>query len=273
MTGADSFIGKNVSIFLSKKNEIKEITNAELVITSSYDLLRELKEFAPSVVINCAEYGNNNPRETHEAKINEINYRWTIKLLDASRTLDIPLFIQTSQMPVNPDSTFAYCKKLSNQYCETLQRNNESDTKIIIFKLLSAYGYYDNQQNLIPKIILNSLKKKTIDLDNPEYQNDFIFIDDICKAYDKASKLRINNTFYLGTGFTSKIKEIIELYKRIDPIISVRWGKKITDYPFTEPDIIKTIKELNWKPKTTLEEGLRKTTDWFANNIDSYQIY
>ena len=94
------------------------------------------------------------------------------------------------------------------------------------------------------------------------------YIDDIIEAFIlSCKKENIKGIYNLGSGKEIKLKEIINILKEYINL------KVKFDKPYRENeiwhyylDISKTKKELNWKPKIELKEGLKRTLNWWKNN-------
>ena len=98
---------------------------------------------------------------------------------------------------------------------------------------------------------------------------DFIFIDDVVEAwYQAAIKTKSKNKIYnIGTG---KKTTILQLLKIISKVIK----KKIQiselegtpgDFKGCYSNISKITKDLNFKPKVSLENGLKTFYKWAKN--------
>jgi GDP-L-fucose synthase len=98
---------------------------------------------------------------------------------------------------------------------------------------------------------------------------DFLYVDDVAKAI-----LFLTKNYYkcqlinIGSGKEVSIKYLAKL---ISNIIGYK-GKIIFDnsYPDGTPRKIlnvSRIKNLGWKPIYNLQEGLKKTIDWYILNI------
>lgn len=99
---------------------------------------------------------------------------------------------------------------------------------------------------------------------------EFLFVDDLADAcvflMENYSYNDIGEFINIGTGKEIKIKDLAALIKDV-----VGFEGQIK-YDHTKPDgmprkvsDISRIKALKWKPKTGLEDGLRKTYDWYVN--------
>jgi GDP-L-fucose synthase len=97
---------------------------------------------------------------------------------------------------------------------------------------------------------------------------EFLYVDDLADAcvflMEKYDYRDIGEFINLGTGTDVTIKELAELVKRI-----VGYESEII-HDLTKPDgtpkkllDISRIKSIGWSPKTSLEEGIRKTYEFF----------
>ena len=73
----------------------------------------------------------------------------------------------------------------------------------------------------------------------------------------------------MGTGKEYTNDEVIETFFKVTgkkvPVKKGEFPKRMWDMPHWTADISKTKRLLNWKPKFTLEEGLKNTYLWFKN--------
>ena len=74
----------------------------------------------------------------------------------------------------------------------------------------------------------------------------------------------------VNIGYTKEIT-ILELAEKIKEITQSKSSLEFHSLPKDDPkrrcpDTTKLEKEVNWKPNITLEEGLKKTIDWFSKN-------
>jgi GDP-L-fucose synthase len=99
---------------------------------------------------------------------------------------------------------------------------------------------------------------------------EFLYVEDTAEAiilasekYDKPDPVNI------GAGFEITIKELVELLvKLMDYKGKIIWDKTKPDgQPRRMLDTSKAYKEFGFKAKTKFEEGLRKTFDWYYQNI------
>jgi nucleoside-diphosphate-sugar epimerase len=177
---------------------------------------------------------------------------------------------------LNPDNLYGITKAAGTMYCQYMSK--KLSLPIVIMRLFAVYGYFEDKDRLIPTIIKSCLTNTELNLSTPYSVRDFIFIEDIVDAYLKA----INNIkkikgeiFNLGTSKQAKIAQVVDLVKKLThSSIEPHYGEVIPVQ--TEPktwaaDISKIRDLLNWQPKYSLEEGLKKNVEWFKEHLSLYR--
>jgi len=151
--------------------------------------------------------------------------------------------------------------------------------QVTVTNCSNNYGPYQFPEKLIPLVINNLLNKKPV----PVYGDgmnirDWLYVEDHCEAiWSVIEKGRRGSTYNVG-GNNEKTN--LDIINTLCSIMSELTGEPLYEYKklivFVEDrpghdrryaiDSSKIQKELGWKPRTTFENGLRKTAEWYANN-------
>jgi GDP-L-fucose synthase len=138
-----------------------------------------------------------------------------------------------------------------------------------------SYSLDSKSIRIIPILIRDILKakkenKKVLELTGTkDASREFIYAEDCAEGIIKATEL-YNKPYpiNLGTGKTIKIGELADKIKSI-----IKYEGKLswkTTYSDTQPerfsDISKARKEFGFEAKTSLDDGLRKTIEWYLKN-------
>jgi len=105
-----------------------------------------------------------------------------------------------------------------------------------------------------------------------EQTRDYTYIDDAVDATIAAalSRQAIGGDYNIGTGTETSVMQlantIIELTESNSPIRHVE-NRDIDNIRRRRIDISKTVKELQYKPNYTIEQGLKATVKWFLHSI------
>jgi dTDP-glucose 4,6-dehydratase len=143
---------------------------------------------------------------------------------------------------------------------------------ITITNCSNNYGPYQFPEKLLPLAITNLLEGKKVPVyGDGQYVRDWLYVEDHCRAIEEVLiRGKAGETYCVG-GLTEDITNI-DLIKRVLALM----GKTENDIEYVKDrpghdrrytiDWSKINKELGWKPKFELDEYLKKTIDWYAEN-------
>jgi len=291
ITGHDGFLGTNIVKHLSKKFEIIGISNADKnteIFQITQDIRKTSVEEIPKDVfciihlaaLTDVKYCEENPRECFD-----VNFNGTLNMLEISRKLKSKfIYFSTSHVyglpkklpiteehPQNPTSIYSASKLAGEVICKAYSQAYDLD--ISILRLFSVYGPNSPIHHVINRIISQLLRQKVIELGNLYSKRDFIYVDDVIRAFEICLEtVKGFNIYNIGQEKSYSILEICELLKQIVgkefEIKSISSKTRQNDPPEILSDSSK-IKKLNWEPQIGLKEGLELTYDWFKDNQKS----
>jgi nucleoside-diphosphate-sugar epimerase len=289
VTGASGFVGANLVRQLSKANDVVafsrkkggwRLDSFETTPLDLNDLAKvriAIRRIRPDAVIHCAVYGGYNfERDTY--RIINTNVLDTVNLLAACS--NVPIFINTGSSSeygikkkpmketdvAEPRTDYALSKALITSLIASGRYN------AITLRLFSVYGYYEEKHRLVPNLIYSAITNRTARLVNKTNVRDFIFIQDVARAYELAirrwDRIEKGSVFNVGSG---KETTIIEVAKRIGVRVRIAPDMRETEPKMRwQADITKIKKGLGWKPNYSLQEGLDATKEWMIRNMDLY---
>ncbi|QGZ28999.1 dTDP-glucose 4,6-dehydratase [Stutzerimonas stutzeri] len=190
------------------------------------------------------------------------------------------LFTETT--PYAPSSPYSASKASSDHLVRAWQRTY--GLPVLITNCSNNYGPYHFPEKLIPLVILNALDGKPL----PVYGNgtqvrDWLFVEDHARALFKVvSEGKVGETYNIGGHNEQKnidvVRGICALLEELAPRKPdgvARFEDLITfvkDRPGHDLryaiDACKIERELGWVPQETFESGLRKTVQWYLNNLE-----
>jgi len=135
-------------------------------------------------------------------------------------------------------------------------------------RLSNSYGPGRHNTSLIPYLIESALNNKKVEIRDPNAQNDFIYVEDVAEAiYQLLLKYKKSGVFNIGSGELISVKDII---KNIFKALSVRRKyivtsqKQIDSFSYAYADIARIKKATGWSPQTSIDEGIKKTIDYYS---------
>ena len=180
--------------------------------------------------------------------------------------------------PYKPSSPYAATKAASDHLVSSYVRTY--GLKAIITNCSNNFGPRQHPEKLIPKLIHNIISNKTLPIYGKGLNSrEWIYVKDHCEALIKIfQRGKIGNFYNIGSN---KNKTNLEICKKLINIGSknIKIGKNVKikfvkDRPGHDIRYAlnsnKLMKELNWKPKTNLFDGLNSTFKWYLNNLNYY---
>lgn len=217
-------------------------------------------------------------------KVNTIGTMNALWSAIKSKTVDTFLQISTSEVygsaqyfpmdenhPTSPYSTYAVSKLAGDRAAFTLHKENGFPT--IVIRPFNTYGPRYTQPYIIPEII-NQIKskKKELFLGNINSTRDFTFVSDTVDAFLKAASVKkaIGEIINIGSGNEVRI---LDLARKIANISRIKIKIKTDESRLRPYDVNRLICNnnkarilLKWKPKISLDEGLKITLNWARKN-------
>ena len=198
-----------------------------------------------------------------------------------SLAADDPAFTETT--PYTPNSPYSASKAGSDHLARAYFHTYDMPT--MITNCSNNYGAYHFPEKLIPLMCINILLGKKL----PVYgdgQNirDWLYVEDHCRALDTViHRGRPGQTYNIGGNNEVKNIDLVhllcKLMDELAPELPVRPSAELITFVKDRPghdrryaiDASKIKQELDWTPQVTVEEGLRKTVQWYLNNQDWWQ--
>lgn len=309
ITGAAGFIGSNLARFYHKKKwDVHALLHSDRNIWRINDLKGQLNihssdllDFAglkalmektrPDHIIHTATYGAYPRLELDENKIIETNVKGTFNLLNATKNLDYRSFVNVGSSSeygiknnpmketdvLEPNTIYGIAKAAETMLCTNFAKSNKKN--ILTLRPFSIYGYYEHSFRLVPDVIINCLQNKDVQLTRGDQKRDFVFIEDFLEATEIAfAKAGAEGgIFNIGSGHDITIREMAETIRRITNSRSKLLLGKLDKTGFEtaiswKADMKITNKHLGWEAKTDIEDGIKKTADWFRENMGLYKL-
>ena len=305
VTGGAGFIGSHlVRAMVKRKNEVVAFDNLSTgrkenlqdcldkitFIEADIRDLEKLKEASQGVTLMYHLAAISSVPQSVDDPITtfDINVGGTWNVLEACRVSRVKRLVFVSSasvygaatkvpfkesMPLRASSPYAASKLIGEQLCDLYRRLYGLET--VALRLFSVYGPrqnpYSQYANVIPAFATKLLKGETPTVYGDGKQTrDFIFVEDVAKAFLAAGKSRNVNgeVINFGSGRQTSVNQLLKMIQlglnsNIVPNFS---PKKAGDDPRTCADTTKAKRLLGIKSVTPFQSGLKKTLKWFKEN-------
>jgi dTDP-glucose 4,6-dehydratase len=246
-----------------------------------------IDEYKINAIINFAAESHVDRSITEPKVFIETNVTGTLTLLEAARDNKLERFIQistdevygalaleqdvkfTEQTPPSPNSPYSASKTAADHLVKAF--GHTWAVKYNITRASNNYGPYQFPEKLMPLMINNALNDKELPVyGDGLYVRDWLYVYDHCTAVWKVlTEAPPGETYNIGGCNEKTNLEVIDvILNRLSKPKSLI--KHVTDRPGHDRryaiDAGKIIKDLDWKPSVSFEEGINRTIDWYLQN-------
>jgi dTDP-glucose 4,6-dehydratase len=167
---------------------------------------------------------------------------------------------------VGPRGVYDEAKRYAEALTMAYHRVHKMDTKIV--RIFNTYGprVRKDDGRAIPNFISQALAGKPLTVYGDGSQSrSFCYVSDMVDGIYKLLMLEENEPVNIGNPKEVTILELAKIVLKLSKSKSEMVYKPlpVDDPKVRQPDISKAKRVLGWKPKVSLDEGLRKTLDWF----------
>lgn len=146
---------------------------------------------------------------------------------------------------------------------------------VVIARLFMVYGPGQaDHRKLIPYVILSLLKKEVPRLTSGNRLVDWIYVEDVVDGLVAAAQAPgvEGKAVEIGSGNLVSVREIADhLTQLVDPEIQPLFGA-VPDRPMEQvrtASVADTHTLTGWKPRTSLDHGLKQTVAWYERQLRS----
>lgn len=303
ITGSAGFIGSHLVDMLISKNKIRSIVGLDNLEDGNLKNLsnalgskkfkfykldlcdhKKIDRYFKNIdcVFHLAAYSDIVPSINYPREYMYNNIASTLNILDCVKKYKIKKIIYAAssscygipqKYPTNEsqkiDCKYPYSK--SKNVCEQLIVHWSKVYKFsyISLRLFNVFGTRSRTNSAYGAALGIFLKQKLSDrpftiVGSGKQKRDFVFVEDVCNAfYLSAIKKVSNQIFNIGSGYPKSVNYLVSLIGGEKIYIKKRPGEPDK----THANITKVKKLINWHPKISFEQGMKKV----IKNIDYWK--
>lgn len=259
-------------------------------ITDFDAVKRMMEELKPMTVFNLAAYGAY-ARQTDAERIHQTNYTGTLNLLRALSDTGCAAFVQAGT-----SSEYGLNCKNSTELSELVPNSDYAVAKVgasylvkyygkilnfpaVNLRIYSIYGPWEERDRLIPVLINNGLQGKYPNLVNKDISRDFVYIDDCNEAMVKAAltvcKTDPGVSLNICSGKKTTLEDVAKTAKKVfgikeEPVFGSMPNRKwdLSEW-YGNPELAEKL--MNWKARTSFEEGLKLNVEWEKESVELFK--
>jgi dTDP-glucose 4,6-dehydratase len=248
---------------------------------------RLFAEWKPEVVVHFAAESHVDRSIFAPLPVVETNVRGTFTLLESARAHGLERFLHVSTdevygsleppqeadeaFPLNPSSPYSAAKASSDLLALSYFKTYK--LPVIVTRASNNYGPFHFPEKLIPLMISNALEDRPLPVYGDGMQvRDWLFVEDHCRAILTLVERGRDGEIYNIGGNRSLpnldvVGKILAATGKPQSLI-----RRVTDRPGHDRryalSSAKLIHETDWQPRTSFEDGLARTVDWFRSNSE-----
>ena len=178
--------------------------------------------------------------------------------------------------PVGPRGVYDEAKRFAEALTMAYHRYHHMQVRIV--RIFNTYGPNMRLKDgrAVPNFMVQALKNKPITIYGDGTQTrSLCYVSDLIDGIYRLLKSGINEPVNIGNPRELTLLELAGMVKT-----AAGSRSRIVFRPLPEddpkvrrPDISRAMKTLKWRPKVSLEEGLRKTVEYFRSRVPHAHIY
>jgi nucleoside-diphosphate-sugar epimerase len=229
-----------------------------------------LKQAEPDLVFHLASLATATYMPDQIAPMLQSNIVFGTQLLEAMIAHKVYRFVNTGtfsqhyrNQSYSPKSLYDASKQA---YKDILSYYTESTPlRAITLELYDNYGPNDPRGKIVPLLLRTAKEQRSLAMSPGEQLIDLVYIDDVVEAYQLAAHELLyrdsakDESYAVSSGKPVSLKKVAALVETITGTsLPIEWGGR--DYHPREIMVpwSKGRRLPNWKPKMTLEEGIRR---------------
>jgi len=247
--------------------------------------LRSVQAFQPEVVYHLAAYNHVGDSFLQVEECFDVNAKGTANLLDACEGVRRFVYMSTSEVYGHqasvpfietqcpePISPYAITKYAGELYCRLKQRV-AGGSGIVVLRPFNTFGPYQSVKAVIPELIIKCLLGHPVRTTKGEQTREFNYVSNIVDGLILAGAYvgAIEGPVNIAAGEEVAIRDLVH---KIASLTGTNSAIEIGALPYRPTEIWRMYADstrartiLGWKPEVSLDEGLRRTVEWFRQYL------
>jgi nucleoside-diphosphate-sugar epimerase len=249
--GSSGFLGKRLCDFLKNKGD--EVIEFDIKNNTKQDARFESLplEGVDRVFFLAWDVGGAKYLYKKDSQIFQMEWNNAIMNNVFPQIINLPFIFISSQLSENVDTVYGSQKRIGEVWTKLSEKG-------IAVRLWNIYGYNEEvseRSHVISDFVFQAVKNEKIEIltDGSEVRQ-FIHIDDVCEALLAAFNIKDKSkTYDISTGEWVDLYNIAKIIQKNTNCSIIKGNKKGESLIIQNKEYVP-----NWKPKISLEEGIKK---------------
>ncbi len=240
--------------------------------------------YKPEVVVHLAALADTRNAVVDPYKYLATNIDGTLNLLEASKTAGVKKFIFIS-------SSSVYGNKNTAPFTEDMQADfaispygaskkagevlaysyfHNFGLPIVCLRIFNAYGERMRPGLVLYKWVSSMVRGETIEISGGGTRmRDFTYVGDIVDAIFKSIEKPVGfEVLNIGNSDPLSLNSLLKIIEQVTGIQAKTKSREShkASVEMTHADVSKALRVINWRPTTSIEDGIRKFYEWYKKN-------
>jgi GDP-L-fucose synthase len=299
IAGHRGMVGSSlVRRFTQPNNNLLLATSAELDLTDRAQTFKWVSSSHPeSAIIAAAKVGGIGANSANPVNFLSDNVLIAVNTLDAAHEADINklvflgsscIYPKFAEQPIREESllsgplektneAYAIAKIAGIKHIQGYRQ--QYGRKWVSAQPTNLYGFGDNfdfeTSHVLPALIAKIHQAHSLDVPSVQLwgsgkpKREFLFVDDLAEAIEVVlEKYDDDLPINIGTGIDLEIRELAKLISDVVGFSGIiNWDTSKPDGTPRKLLDVHRVNELGWKAKTSIEDGIKATYNWYLDNI------
>jgi UDP-glucose 4-epimerase len=176
------------------------------------------------------------------------------------------------QHPTNPQVSYGITKLAIEKYILLFERIH--GIKSVILRLANPYGErqrVETAQGAVAVFLQRALQRRPLEIwGDGSVTRDYVYIGDVADAFLRAAEYQGPlNIFNIGSGHGTSLNELMAMLEKAlgHNIERQHLPARSFDVKLNVLDTGLALRELNWAPRVSMDEGLARTAQWIKHSL------
>jgi len=178
-------------------------------------------------------------------------------------------YLSEGVTPLKPHTLYGICKNSLQEIFSDFAK--QAGVSAAWGRIFFPYGPHEAVDRLVPSVIVSLLKDQKALCTHGRQIRDYMHVEDVASAFVSLLESGEEGPVNIASGEPVAIRTIIDT---IADLMGRRELIELDAIPAPEleqslivADVLKLNKQVGWKPRVVLEDGLRSTIDWWRGHL------
>jgi nucleoside-diphosphate-sugar epimerase len=269
-------------IMAERKQKIPSTVIKHLIDVESSVLKHVFEQFVPDVIVHLASFPRQKVVNANPQLGSRVMSEGLLNILELAVKHRVRKFVYVSSSMVygdfkdqvkedakcDPQGQYGILKLAGEWLVRDYSRRTGLSHTIV--RPSAVYGPYDVEDRVVSKFLLTAMRGGEIQVNGSDESLDFTYVDDTAAGIVAAALTeRVTwGTYNVTRGVGHTLLAAAELAVRIAGKGSIKINKKDQSFPSRGSlNINAAQRDLDYNPKTNIEEGFREYYNWLNNSV------